>query len=554
MPRRSVSVLFLALLFATPLFAQPVKVGPEFQINSTTFYTRFPRVALGPHGDFVVVWNSFDGDSKGDPARRFGPQGAPLGLEFQPHSDTAGRQHSASLAMDPRGGFVVTWSGDRPGGEGVGAFARRFDSSGAPSAPEFQVSLLTNSYEGMSRIAMDASGGFVIAWLDYSSTWPANSIWGRRFDGLDVPAGPPFQVDSSAPGVSGYPSLRPRLSMRASGEFIVVWQNPDGYHGGVAARLFDASGVPVAPGFQINTDTIEGQVSPDVVMDNDGMATVVWGSYSPSVTQYLRGQRLDDLGTLVGPEFGVEESDPFFSNVGPSIASGENGAFNVVWETTGEDFHGIALRPFDSSGSPVSGELQVGSNTTTGQYMPAIGGDGAGNFVVVWMSYDSTENEGVFGQRYCASPDVDGDEVCTGPDTCPTVANPSQTDTDQDGRGDACDLILTAPLEGESLDCSKPHPEVAAVIWNAGPYDRYRAYIGWDPSFAPKTFVDSGDRLLTGTSWTPARQEWKRACQRATRNGSSQLYLRVYGVDRDAPPSDPLRTKFSPVVTVGVQR
>jgi len=37
------------------------------------------------------------------------------------------------------------------------------------------------------------------------------------------------------------------------------------------------------------------------------------------------------------------------------------------------------------------------------------------------------------------APDVDGDGQAYGQDNCPTIANPEQLDTDQDGRGDLCD-------------------------------------------------------------------------------------------------------------------
>ena len=41
--------------------------------------------------------------------------------------------------------------------------------------------------------------------------------------------------------------------------------------------------------------------------------------------------------------------------------------------------------------------------------------------------------------EYSEQPDADGDEIADGTDNCPYLANTSQTDSDNDGRGDACE-------------------------------------------------------------------------------------------------------------------
>ncbi len=118
--------------------------------------------------------------------------------------------------------------------------------------------------------------------------------------------------------------------------------------------------------------------------------------------------------------------------------------------------------------------------------------------------------------------DEDSDGFGDTCDNCPLAYNPSQANSDgnADG-GDACDMTITAPLDGTGL-CGGLPP---TITWSTQNYDRWRVLISWDPSFDKKQLYTSGDKLLKSPSWTPKAKKWSRVCANANPN----LYIKVYG-------------------------
>jgi len=128
-------------------------------------------------------------------------------------------------------------------------------------------------------------------------------------------------------------------------------------------------------------------------------------------------------------------------------------------------------------------------------------------------------------------------------------------DRDGDGRGDACDVVLTSPTEGGTFDCSDPKNLRPTITWAPGPYDRYRVEIAWDPSFAVGTKITSGGTLLKATAYMPPGRTFLKACTKALQNSSlaaPSLYVRVYGKDLNASRRDPGKTTYSDVVAATV--
>ena len=171
--------------------AAGVAQAQQFQINTySTAQQSSPSVARNAAGDFVVAWQSDqDGDGFGIYAQRYDEGGAPLGSEFRVNTYTTDSQTSPSVAMNEDGGFVIVWQSANQDGSGYGVFGQRYDPSGAPEGPEFQVSTYTTNDQKMARVAAFPSGGFVVVWAGFGHSGLTIGVFGRRYDSSGVAQG-----------------------------------------------------------------------------------------------------------------------------------------------------------------------------------------------------------------------------------------------------------------------------------------------------------------------------------------------------------------------------
>ena len=75
----------------------------------------------------------------------------------------------------------------------------------------------------------------------------------------------------------------------------------------------------------------------------------------------------------------------------------------VVWTSLGQDGsrEGVFGQFLQAGGARVGGEFRVNTTTAGPQMQPAVGSDGANQFVVVWTSYTGLPyNFDLFAQRY----------------------------------------------------------------------------------------------------------------------------------------------------------
>ena len=227
-----------------------------------------------------------------------------------------------------------------------------------------------------------------------------------------------FQVNTNTNDVQEYPAI----AIDETGNFVVVWRSKHTGNRGTYGQRFSADGTPIGGEFQTNTTSVGGRVStgPSVAMDSVGNFVVVWTGYRDEEENII-ARRYNSSGSPITGEFVVNtDTHTTFENshIGPNVAMNSNGSFVIVWEAWhGDDGHngtwGAYGRAYDSSGNPRGDEFQI--NQIFHSDTPDVVIDDSGDFVVAWRRQGDSNNpplsDSIRIRGYNASGTPKGDEV-----------------------------------------------------------------------------------------------------------------------------------------------
>jgi hypothetical protein len=274
--------------------------GDEMLINiDTPGRQLYPSVALSDSGTLAVAWESReiveDVNVIFVRAQFFHSNAAAVGDEILINSGSYDSRYP-DVAVSGAGGLVVAWLEEQSTNR---IMARRFDPNGTPVAEPFEVSTANIASLTRPAVAADALGGFVIAWDGDPNRAGDDDIHARLYDPNGTPAGEPFIVNTDLAGAQQWP----RVAMNDAGEFVVVWEqtaadpneSPD-----IFARQYDSAGQPMGEPFQVNTYTPGKQQRPDIVLAGDGSFIAAWESNDQDGSGYGIFTEFVALPTLPG--------------------------------------------------------------------------------------------------------------------------------------------------------------------------------------------------------------------------------------------------------------
>jgi len=324
-------------------------------------------------------------------------QGNPLGPEFRVNTYTTFNQRYPRVAADTTGNFVVVWASRYQDGWFSGVFGQRYASSGTALGAEFAINTYTTADQSNPVAAADGNGNFVVVWWSAAQDGSQSGVFGQRYAGGGSALGGEFRVNTYTTASQ----IAPEVAANAPGDFVVVWESSyqDGSFTGIFGQRYAASGAPAGPEFRVNTYTTSNQFEPGIASDAAGAFVVVWTSGQDGSNSGVFGQRYATSGAALGPEFRVNTYTTGAQQA-PAVASDGAGNFVVVWmSNTQGQFWDVFGQRYAASGVPLGPEFRVNSVTSGDQVDPSIAADSSGNFVIVWGGTGYQ----IFGQRYASS-------------------------------------------------------------------------------------------------------------------------------------------------------
>jgi len=378
--------------------------------------TAVPRISVFFHKTIALV-STVASVFGAAPGFASSSPGQLVGVEFRVNTATADAQYSPRIAMDADGNYVVVWVSYGQDGSYEGVYAQRYASNGATLAAEIRVNTNTYQHQRRPSVAMDANGDFVVVWE--SPDGSLLGIYAQRYSKDGTPIGSEFRVNTSDRDES-----RPNVAVNADGKFVVVWE----HESAIYAQRYASDGTRIGNEFRVNT-TINDQLYPAVAMDAEGGFVVVWTTIGQDdfggFYKDIHSQRFAPDGSPTGPEFRVNataEND----QVTPAVAADLSGNFIVVWDSDGS-IGGVYAQRYSANGVPQGGEFQVNTTIGNGQASPTVAMDTDGNFVVGWMTYDQYNAGDIYARRYSANGSAQGSEfrvnsMAVGDQGAPTIA------------------------------------------------------------------------------------------------------------------------------------
>ena len=230
----------------------------------------------------------------------------------------------------------------------------------------------------------------------------------------------------------------------------------------VYSRRFSLAGEPLTPAVRVNSYIVGSQGAASVAKTPNGGFVAVWASFEQdSSFAGICGRRFKPDGAPAGPDVQVNQVT-FSDQLLAQIASDVAGDFVVVWKSFDPSSFGlnqwdIKARLYRADGRPVGPEVYLNSHIENSQEDPLVAFAPNGTFVAPWSSNAQVppfvdNTWDIFARHFSASR---GDEPCilgNGGFRCDTGRTGGALEVEHLFGGGAADQGFLGDVDGDGRD------------------------------------------------------------------------------------------------------
>ena len=352
-----------------------------------------PAIAVNNVGDMVVVWAD-DLDENGYyqiKARGFDAVGDERFSDITVNSVASGQQLNPDVAIDAFGNFYVVWEDDQDNDGNYQIMLRGFNADGTERFSDRQVNVNSGGQHVLPSIACDNDGDVAVTLQDDSD---GNGWYQIHVRGYDTFGSESFSL-RTVNSVSSGQQLNPDIGMDSNGNFVVAWEDDKDKNGWyqIMARGFHAEGSQRFGDMTVNSVGSGQQYAPAVAVDYSGNFVVAWEDDQDGNDYYqILARGFYAGGTERIGDFTVNSEDDGQQYL-PSIGMNDDGDFVIAWQDDqdGNGYYQILARGFYADGDEAVHDLTVNTCGAGQQNYPAIDLSEVGIFVSAWQD-DKDEN------------------------------------------------------------------------------------------------------------------------------------------------------------------
>lgn len=310
-------------------------------------------------------------------------------------------RRSEVIGQEP--GAIVTWQDGRSSGTDADIYAQAVNAAGVVRWTADGVAVCTaQKYQSPPTLVTDDTGfasspkGAIITWEDKRSSITGD-IYAQRLNSSGVPQ---WGADGIGVCTNSLSQSSPALASNLSGSAIIAWYDTRGGGSDIYAQRVGAGGSWLADGLPVcRASGTQSEIK--VIRDGAGGAIIVWydGRSLPTLGN-IYAQRVDGTGSMLWTVDGVALCQATGEQISPTVVADALGGATVVWrDLRGGTESDLYVQHVDAAGGVSWAPDGLPLCQAPGNQSEAAAiTDGVGSAIVAWTDTRSG-NQDIYANR-----------------------------------------------------------------------------------------------------------------------------------------------------------